>query len=110
MIKVDDLDLVDGDGTSLKGFLGISYANLIKIFGIPHCRGRDGKTDAEWAYEYNDIIFTIYNYKNGPNYTGEGGVEDITAWNIGGHSQDAVYMVNDLLKSAGVEFKVRFYP
>ena len=109
MIKVDDLDLADGKGTGLRGSLEVSYADLIEILGPPHCRGRDNKMDVEWAYEYNETVFTIYNYTNGLNYTGEGRVEDITGWYVGGHSHDAIDVVNALLVRSGVVFKLDFW-
>jgi hypothetical protein len=41
------------------------------------------------------VVATIYNWKNGPAYTGDDSieVERIHDWNIGGHTQSAVSLV-----------------
>ena len=80
------------NGTSLKGYVDVSYATLIEMFGEP-LEGDGYKTDAEWviAFKRNGgtVYATIYNYKDGRNYCGEEGldVEDITDWHIGGTTQ-----------------------
>ena len=87
----------DTDFTHLQGGFNMPYAELVRILGKPN-RGTDGyKTDAEWMLNYNDVVATIYNYKNGPNYTGEGTIEGITEWNIGGRDIKAAAVVQSLI-------------
>ena len=76
-------------GSSGKGTMFIDYETLVKAFGKPHNRtkeGRwksgDGKIRAEWAFktyfEGKRIVLTIYDYKyyDVP-------VEKVTEWSIG---------------------------
>ncbi len=79
------------NGTSLQGYVSISYAELVKAFGEPHNRDMD-KVTAEWAFETPDkTVFTIYDYK-----------EDVTPthvynWHIGGHDGKILHWVQALL-------------
>ena len=82
---------VDVNGTSLQGYLrNVSYQQLVDIFGVPNSDGDGYKTDVEWEGEVNGNVFTIYNWKNGPNYCGYGNVQEITDWNIGGRVKSIV--------------------
>ena len=85
-IKIEKAGWEDAAGTGLRGYLKTTYAQLVRTFGEPHSEGDQCKTDAEWTLRINDTICTIYNWKNGPNFTGRAfpGIEDITEWNIGG--------------------------
>ena len=58
------------------------------------------KSDVQWAIEIDGVVATIYNWKNGPAYTGDDSieVERIHDWNIGGHSQSAVMIVLNAVK------------
>ena len=93
------------DGTSLQGYIESSYGNLVHHLGNPHITAQDsvdGKTDAEWSFEFPDgIIATIYNYKDGKNYLKEKGkaVEDITVWHIGGFNKKAYFKIADIVNS-----------
>ena len=80
-------------GTYLQGHVTVTYANLVSKFGEP-MQGED-KTDAEWVLKFGNKVATIYNWKNGVNYCGKEGTptEDITEWNIGGHSEEVVKLV-----------------
>ena len=80
------------NGTSLRGYVDTSYANLVSLFGEPD-EGDEYKVDAEWTLYFADgkgggEVVTIYNYKDGKNYCGEEGteVEDITDWHVGGRT------------------------
>ena len=86
-------------GTSLQGIIQIDYDALVKVFGEPHCD--DGyKTDAEWGFDFDGVIATIYNWKNGKNYCGTDGLEtkDIVKWHIGGFNNKAVEVVKYKLR------------
>jgi hypothetical protein len=90
--------------TCLQGYIKCSYEKLCAVFGEPQ-RGDFDKSDAEWSISFPlgdnyDAIATIYNWKNGKNYCGAEGmdVEDITEWNVGGHSKVALYRVMEILE------------
>lgn len=90
-------------GTSLRGHIVITYDALYAVFGRP--MGGDGyKTDIEWAIRFkDDVVATIYNWKNGPAYLGDDGtpVHEITEWNVGGHTTAAVDLVVSTLQQEG---------
>lgn len=78
---------INASGTSLRGYLAVSYADLIKKLGKPSEFYDDYKSDAEWLVSwYDGEMATIYNYKNGKNYCGPSGldIKNITLWNVGG--------------------------
>ena len=92
----------DITGTHLQGYISTTYENIVSVLGKQHHNGDDYKVDAEWALKFEDgTIATLYNWKNGKNYCGDEGcdLEEITEWNIGGHSPRAVELLTDLLKS-----------
>ena len=88
------------NGTSLRGHFQMPYAKLVELIGEPNAMSDGYKTDVEWAFERDGVVATIYNWKNGPNYTGCGNIEDIDEWNVGGHSSDAMDVVSLLLKES----------
>ena len=95
---------IDPTGTSLQGYLRVSYADLVKKLGEPTENFDDFKSDAAWYIRWNDgVIATIYNWKNGKNYCGPEGltVEAITLWNVGGlTSSDGVDRLQKLFEPA----------
>ena len=89
-------------GTHLQGNVGATYQELVEVFGEPTrfewSSESDNKVDAQWAIKFEDgTIATIYNYKNGLNYLGAEGkrTSEISMWNVGGHNERAVTLVND---------------
>jgi len=93
------------DGTSLIGYVDVTYAKLVEVFGEPNAEGCD-KSDAEWAVEFVDgTIATIYNYKDGVNYRGINGkeVEDITDWHVGGRARSSNAALELVAKVLGVK-------
>ena len=91
------MDKVNTNGTSLQMEFSMPYSWLIEFFGEPNAEGDGYKTDVEWAFERNGVVATVYNWKDGPNYTGSGRIEDLTVWHIGGHDQRAVQLINELI-------------
>lgn len=94
---------IDTNHTSYKGEIDISYCELCELFGPPLKEGFDDcKSDAEWRIKFeNGTIATIYNWKNGRNYCGPLNgldVEEITEWNVGGHSIDAIQLVRQVIR------------
>ncbi len=92
---------INTTGTSYRGQFRLPYAQVGKLLGKPNGYHDGYKTDAEWAFEKDGVVATVYNYKNGPSYTGRGRVEDIEVWNIGGFDIRAVYLVSDKLGGKG---------
>lgn len=52
----------DISGTSLKGYLEMSFKDLEKAFGEPD-DGDGEKTSCEWVFRHREQSFTIYDYK-----------------------------------------------
>jgi hypothetical protein len=101
--KLHDFSKVDG--TSLIGQIDAKYSDLISLFGKP-MPGYDYKIDAEWVLQIESStgethVVTIYNWKNGKNYMGEQGlaVEDISRWNIGGHTVKSHEILSNAIKT-----------
>lgn len=64
----DSMDAPDTTGSSLKGHLGygITYDMLVEYLGNPTFMPEDsgdGKVNFEWVVEFNDELFTIYDWK-----------------------------------------------
>ena len=95
------MERVNPNGTSLRGHFQMPYAELVEAIGEPNDISDGYKTDVEWAFERDGVVATIYNWKNGPNYTGHGTVEDIDKWNVGGHSGQAMDVVSLILFTSG---------
>ena len=87
-------------GTSLQGYVTVTYERLVATFGIETYDGDCDKVDAEWEIMTPAGIATIYNYKDGKNYNGVHGKakENITDWHIGGKNKDVVKYVLKALK------------
>ena len=92
--------MVNTNLTCLQGEIHLSFQDLVDIFGQPEDISSTGKSDVQWAIEIDGVVATIYNWKNGPAYTGDDSIEDerIHDWNIGGHSQSAVMIVLNAVK------------
>lgn len=86
------------NGTSLQGYIEISYKELVEKLGKPN-DGDGYKVDAEWCVEFEDgTVATIYNYKDGKNYNGSSGTPKtkITDWHIGGNDERSYKQVHAL--------------
>lgn len=96
-MKIND-PTINVDGTWYQGsVLRTSYPDLVSKLGPPDTA--DGyKVDAEWNIEDNDVVATIYSWKDGKNYLGEGGTptDQITEWHVGGRSKDALKLVESI--------------
>ncbi len=97
--KINATDGRCADGTSRQGSFSMPYAVLVNIIGQPNGMNDGYKTDVEWIFKFGEpsisggksnSVATIYNWKNGPNYTGGGSIEDIDEWNVGGHDDSAI--------------------
>lgn len=86
-------------GTSLKGYIDISYAELVEKLGEGTDYFDDHKCDAQWIIQFESgQIAAIYNYKDGRNYMGLDGKdkEDLRDWHIGGRGQNVLKKVSEL--------------
>jgi hypothetical protein len=95
-------EVIATGGSSLRGCIEVTYAQIVKAFGEPMREGFDDyKSDAEWAIVFEDgTTATIYNWKDGVNYCGEQGTptEQITDWHIGGFNEKALERVSEVLE------------
>jgi len=81
---------INASGTTLQGYIDITYDDLVKVLGKEE--GGGDKTLAEWSIEFdNGIIATIYDWKN----TGWK-KEDVTNWHIGGYDGKCIDMIQQL--------------
>ena len=90
----------DVNGTCLQGRINTSYQTLLYKLPPPIDYYDCYKTEVVWALKFSDgTIATVYNWKNGKNYLEEDGLEleEITEWNIGGHTKKALEYINQLL-------------
>lgn len=88
----------NSNGTSLQGYLsGISHKEITQLLGMGE--GPSDKTKDEWCVKnnLNGVIATIYDWKN---YNKE--LSEVTHWNIGGHTQDALILIKKLFPKASV--------
>ena len=112
-----DFDMVSHwgeiDGTSLQGYMNISFDEIEEILGKPNMEGDPYKVDAEWGIKFHDTneVATIYNYKTGRRYLGNEGldVRDIRDWHIGGRDKNVVERVCKLLNTKEVDYLTARY-
>jgi len=91
-------DSFKSNGTSRVGYLDkVDYNDLVKLFGEPIYTtpvGED-KTQKEWLIEYQDEIFTIYDWKYyDTDVTTAGEIQ----WNIGGKT-NPMYLIEYIERS-----------
>lgn len=97
---------VNVDGTSLMGYVAISYDHLVEAFGKPTSQrpSGDDKVRIEWQIKFADnTVATIYDWKNyGKSIKWV--KENFLEWHIGGNDKHAVDKVLDVLKEKRVMF------
>jgi len=73
------------NGTSLKGYLNLTYDQLVDRLGEPTINepSGDNKTQVEWVVAYGDDIFTIYDWKT---FDKEYTIYALGRFNVGGNS------------------------
>ena len=91
-------------GTSLTGYLTVSYQTLVELFGEPNAAVDGYKTDAEWHLSVKapgepKKAVAIYNYKNGKNYCKQDGlrVEDIKNWSVGSKAKQEYWYLEEYI-------------
>jgi len=86
---ITNLPYADCMGTCGQGNLRVSYNTLKKIFGKPSIdngNGKDSKIRKEWIISIDGIVCTIYDWKQGHEYTKPKGGMPLkdTRWSVGG--------------------------
>ena len=76
-------------GTCGQGNLRVDYATLKKIFGKPSINngnGKGSKIRKEWIISIDGVVCTIYDWKQGYDYTKPKGGMPLkrTRWSVGG--------------------------
>jgi len=100
-ITHNDEGSIDTNMTHLQGYISATFKGLCKVFGKP-TEGDCYKTDWEWEVEFpSGTVATIYNWKNGPSYTGADiSPDSIGEWHIGGHSIEALRLTETAYQNA----------
>ena len=95
--------------TCLQDHITTTYTQIVLSFGEPSKYNDGYKTDAEWDILFNDeIVCTLYNYKNGKNYNGKNGTptKELYYWNIGGITEYSADLINDVINQNKLICKV----
>lgn len=89
-------DTIDINGTFLQGDIKCSFTNLCRVFGPP-IKSYESKSQVEWHIQLdNGDVATIYDWKQyGVPYA------SINNWNIGGHKQEVVNIIKDVINNHG---------
>lgn len=98
---------IDVSGTSFRGYVTTSYADLVATFGEPNAPAGDYKTQVEWHLltDTGDVV-TICDYRQGACYRGDDdGIpfEQVTCWHIGGRTRAVVDWVWEQIDEESTE-------
>jgi hypothetical protein len=87
------------NGSSHKGYINATYSQLIETLGEPTYDepSGDDKVQVRWVVEFNDEIFTIYDWKT---FSREYTENKLTRFNVGGttYARDFTDKIESLLK------------
>lgn len=92
-------------GTSGQGgILRVDYATLKKIFGKPSINngnGKGSKIRKEWIISIDGVVCTIYDWKQGYDYTKPKGGMPLkeTRWSVGGSHRISFRLVQGVIDS-----------
>jgi methionine synthase II (cobalamin-independent) len=94
MRKIENDTALDITGTSLKGYVRTTLAELTEVFGAPTYDepSSDNKVNTEWTLLIDDVLVTVYNWKTGETPTG------LYDWHVGGHDSSAEELVQDCIE------------
>jgi len=108
-VKTHNNSDIDANMTHLQGYLTMEKHALVALFGAPLDHSYDNdKVINEWTLEITDEngdsgVVTIYDWKN----YGMGSLGDnYRNWNVGGHKQAALTVLEELLGQTSRPFKV----
>ena len=102
---IANLPYADVMGTSGQGgILRVNYATLKKIFGKPSINngnGKGSKIRKEWIISIDGVVCTIYDWKQGYDYTKpKGGIPLYHShWSVGGSHPIAFRLVQGVIAS-----------
>ena len=92
MVKVNQN--IDTGGTSLQGYIGVSYNTLRAKLGSELKNCGDGKVRAEWELEGeidgSRVVATIYDWKESKP------LNDVIKWHIGGHDNKCISLIKQI--------------
>ena len=100
-----DQDQGGACGTSRKGDINASFADLKELLGEPTFEGKGDKITTEWVVNWKDDhndergIFTLYDWHYARNF---GNDYEVIQWNIGGNNYNDVLAVDALLEKKDV--------
>lgn len=91
--------------TSFKGYVLATYQDLVDTFGSPTTNGDNYKVDVEWLIQTPHGIATIYNYKDGKAYLGEGGLNavQICEWHVGGKTPESYVWIKKQISDQQIQ-------
>lgn len=88
-------------GTHFIGRVYTTYDDLVEIFGPPHVTFGD-KTTAEWGFDADGTVFTIYDWKQPET------PKEVHGWHVGGRSENAlrkaVFYLGDKARRTSTRF------
>lgn len=91
----NDINVPETQGTYLVGRINLNYSEIVNLIGYPthQSPSGDNKVQKEWVVEFDNQIFTIYDWKTyDVNYT----VNQLDTFHIGGTS-DSTELIEYLL-------------
>jgi hypothetical protein len=88
-LKVNEAETA---GTHLQGYVYTSFDHLVSVLGEPERYGSTGKVQVQWALKYGPYVMTIYDWKEYGRSP-----ESVREWHIGGHDQEVIHIVSDIL-------------
>ena len=101
MKVIRDLDVVCNatTGTSLSGYINVTYPQLIEILGEPthNTPSGDRKVQKEWVVEFKGNVFAIYDWKTfDEDYT----MNKLNKFNVGskGSATDFIEILENKIK------------
>ncbi len=84
------------DGTSLRGEIVTTRAELTAVLGEPMTYEEGGKVTIEWGVRLGSTVATVYDWKRYEEGTPTDHEE--IAYHIGGHNEKAVLLVQSLVE------------
>jgi len=94
MRKIENDTALSIIGTSLRGYVQTTLAELTEVFGEPTNDepSPDEKVQTQWVLLIDDVLVTIYDWKTGTTPTG------LYDWHVGGHDSRAEQLVQDCIE------------
>jgi hypothetical protein len=87
-------------GTSLRGYIKATRAEIEKVFGAPTMAydDTDDKVSTEWVLDFGSgVVATIYDWKR--YEMGVPQMDERIVWHIGGRNSDALIVVGTAMRT-----------